>query len=390
MNPDLILVGGGLANSLIAWRLLMDDPEIRLLMLESGSSLGGNHTWCFHTTDITPEQHRWVSPLVVHQWPCHEVRFPAFQRQLSGGYHMLTSEHLDARLRERLGDRVRLEATVDRVSPREVVLASGEKFQAKGVIDGRGPLEGGGLDVRYQKFLGRVIALESDHGLLGPVIMDATVAQSDGYRFVYILPLGPDLVLVEDTYYSDSSELNETDVRSAIDSYVEAQGWRIRSQVREERGVLPVALGGDINRFWCLGDAGVPRSGLRAALFHPVTGYSLPQAVALADTVAGARDLRSETLFRLVREQSIENWRGGRFFRLLNRMLFLAARPERRYRILQRFYGLSEPLIQRFYASHLTLMDKIRLLAGKPPISPLAAVHALLTYRSPPDGNPVV
>ena len=35
------------------------------------------------------------------------------------------------------------------------------------------------------------------------VVMDATVPQEDGFRFVYALPLDPDRVLVEDTYFSD-------------------------------------------------------------------------------------------------------------------------------------------------------------------------------------------
>ena len=46
---DLILVGGGLANGLIAWRLRMQRPELNILLLESGERIGGNHT-CLSTT----------------------------------------------------------------------------------------------------------------------------------------------------------------------------------------------------------------------------------------------------------------------------------------------------------------------------------------------------
>ena len=55
-------------------------------------------------------------------------------------------------------------------------------------------------------------------------------------------------------------------------------GWKIDRVLREEDGVLPITLGGDIDAFWDEAP-GIPRSGLKAALFHPVTGYSLPQAV---------------------------------------------------------------------------------------------------------------
>ena len=76
MSPDLILVGGGLANCLIAWRLAMLRPEVRFLILEAGSSVGGNHTWCFHTTDVDPQQYEWLEPLILRSWPSYEVRFP--------------------------------------------------------------------------------------------------------------------------------------------------------------------------------------------------------------------------------------------------------------------------------------------------------------------------
>ena len=41
----LILVGGGLANSLIAHRLAAARPDVDSTILEAGDELGGNHTW---------------------------------------------------------------------------------------------------------------------------------------------------------------------------------------------------------------------------------------------------------------------------------------------------------------------------------------------------------
>jgi hypothetical protein len=55
-------------------------------------------------------------------------------------------------------------------------------------------------------------------------------------------------------------------------------------------------------------------------------------------------------------------------YRLLNRMLFRAATPDERYRVFQRFYGLSQGLIERFYADRLTRYDRMRILVGKPPV----------------------
>ena len=68
MNPDLILVGGGLANTLIACRLRTAQPTLKVLLLERDSALGGNHTWCFHGTDVSPQQREWLQPFVARSW----------------------------------------------------------------------------------------------------------------------------------------------------------------------------------------------------------------------------------------------------------------------------------------------------------------------------------
>ncbi|WP_336933994.1 lycopene cyclase family protein, partial [Atlantibacter hermannii] len=54
MQWDLILVGAGLANGLIAWRLQQVRPELNVLLIEQGEAAGGNHTWSFHHHDLSP------------------------------------------------------------------------------------------------------------------------------------------------------------------------------------------------------------------------------------------------------------------------------------------------------------------------------------------------
>ena len=55
-----------------------------------------------------------------------------------------------------------------------------------------------------------------------------------------------------------------------------------------ETGVLPLMLAGDPRAFWRDQREKLFLL-LRAALFHPVTGYSLPDAVATARLVADIR-----------------------------------------------------------------------------------------------------
>jgi lycopene beta-cyclase len=49
-------------------------------------------------------------------------------------------------------------------------------------------------------------------------------------------------------------------------------------------------------------------------------------------------------------------------------MLFMAAEPERRHLVLERFYKLPAPLIERFYAGRTSAPDIFRILVGKPPV----------------------
>lgn len=374
---DVILVGGGLANGLIAWRLRELRPELRVLLVEQGGALGGNHTWSFYQNDLTPAQLAWLQPLVVRHWPGYEVRFPTHRRRLDTGCHSISSERFHEVLTAALGDAVVLDAAVNIVD-RNTVEVGGQTLSARVVIDGRGHQPSDHIRYAYQKFVGREVVLAEPHGQALPIIMDATVAQDGGYRFVYTLPFDARRVLVEDTYYSKQPGLDPAAVGDRIDAYIASRGWQVESIVREETGVLPIALSGDIEAFWRDKPGALPCSGLRAGLFHATTGYSLLFAVRLADLVAGMENLDADAVYQATRAFSVQQWRRQGFMRLLNRMLFYASPPMQRYRILQRFYKLPQQLIERFYAAQPTWFDKLRILTGKPPVPVLSAFRAAI------------
>ena len=116
---------------------------------------------------------------------------------------------------------------------------------------------------------------------------------------------------------------------------------------------------------------------MRAALFHPLTGYSLPDAAGLAERIADQDDLSGPALARFAVRHAASVWRNRSFYRLLSRMLFSAAAPDQRYKVLQRFYGLPRSLIERFYAGQTHFGDQARILAGKPPVPVSRALGCL-------------
>ena len=293
-------------------------------------------------------------------------------------YYSIESDRLDAVMRQKLpASALMTRRKALAAGATAVVLGDGDRIQAKGVIDARGPGDLKLLDTGWQKFVGCELELAGPHEVDTPTIMDATVDQIDGYRFVYTLPLAATRMFVEDTYYSDSPTLDRPALTERIRSYAAARGWQAERVVREEAGVLPVVLDGDFDDYWRSGGNKVAKAGMRAGLFHPTTGYSLPDAVRLATLIARATDLSGAALHDLTRGVSKRAWQERGFYRLLDRMLFRAAEPAERYRVLERFYRLDPALIGRFYAGRSTMTDKARVLAGKPPVPIGRAIAAM-------------
>jgi lycopene beta-cyclase len=383
-KPALILVGAGLAAALIAQRLSAPPNPPDIVLLESGKVPFGVHTWSFHLSDLAESDMGWLEPLVAHRWEGQQVRFAKFDRRLGSAYASLTSASVLAAIAKLPNVTIRTAQAVATLNSDGVVLTDGSRLSSDCVIDARGFRPHPSLVLGHQKFVGLEVETTLPHQLDLPIIMDARVDQLDGYRFVYVLPLSPTRLLIEDTRYSDGDDLDEETLRRDISSYASAQGWAVSQVVRSERGILPIALAFDAAAFWSDQDADVAQVGMRAGLFHPTTGYSLPDAARVANIVAGHWPIGSRDLARLVRDHALTRARDQGFYRLLNRMLFRAARPDERARVLQRFYTLPEPLIERFYAGRTTLGDAARILVGKPPVSVTRALGCIFEAQVRP------
>ncbi|MEI5688008.1 lycopene beta-cyclase CrtY [Sphingomonas kyungheensis] len=377
---DVAIVGGGLAGGLIALALHSRRPDLDVRIIEAAPHLGGDHVWSFFGSDVDAADRWLVAPLVVHDWTGYDVAFPDLARPIAATYHSVTSERLHAVLRAQLPERAfLLGRKVLAASATAVVLADGDRIAAKGVIDCRGPGDLSVLDLGWQKFLGQELLLHHPHGKPIPTVMDATVAQIDGYRFVYCLPFADDRMFVEDTYYSDTPQIDRAALGTRIAAYAAGRGWLVDSVMRTEAGVLPITLGGDFETYWRSSGAHVAKAGMRAGLFQPTTGYSLPDAVRLAVALAGQSDLSGKALARFTHDYARAAWKRGAFYRMLSAMMFRAGDPAERWRIIERFYRLDPTLITRFYAGRSSLKDKMRILTGKPPVPVRSAIRVLRT-----------
>ena len=365
-----------MAGGLVALAVAERHPRLRLALVEQ-DRLGGNHIWSHFSSDVDTRDSWLVEPLVAHRWDSYDVAFPGFTRELHASYRSITSERLAEVIHTRLPPESFVRGRVVEARPGSVRLDDGRTLRTRAVLDARGPGDLSCLQLGYQKFVGQVLHTAAPHGVRRPLVMDATVDQLDGYRFVYLLPFGPQEIFVEDTYYSDSPGLEVETLTARIAAYAQGRRWRIEGTSRTESGVLPVVVDGDFDRYWASTGDELAKAGMRAGLFHPTTGYSLPDAIRLASLIGDATDLSHTALLRLTFEHAARTWRDRGFYRLLDTMLFGAAEPAERYRVLQRFYRLDPALVQRFYAGASTRADQLRILSGRPPVPVHRAVRAI-------------
>ena len=387
---DIAIVGGGLSGGLIALAIATLRPELTVRLLEGGPRIGGNHRWSWFESDLSAAGVELMRGFRKTEWEDgYDVRFPGHSRTLGSAYRSLASEDFAARLARDLPEgTVTTGKEAARVEAGKITLRDGSAIAARTVIDCRGFSTSGDLTGGWQVFMGRHVRTAQPHGVSRPVIMDATVDQvapagnGGAYRFVYVLPLGAHDLFVEDTYYADEPQLDRSALSGRIDGYLRANRWD-GEPVGFETGVLPVITGGDFRAFQAAHRIeGVAMAGARGGFVHPLTSYTLPMAVETALSIAHDADLPADQLAAKLEADARRHWAKTRFYRMLGRMLFAAARPEERYLVFERFYRLSEPLIERFYAARSTLMDKARILTGKPPVPIVRAIKALAT-RAP-------
>lgn len=392
---DVIIVGGGLAGGLIALALHRHAPQCRFLLVEAGRTLGGHHRWSWFETDIRASARGLMSGFQLNGWDeGYDITFPAYGRTLPTAYRSLASAEFHRALMEELpGDQVVLDTKADNLDAGGVTLADGTRLAARRVIDCRPFRASPHLAGGWQVFLGQHFKCERPHGLTRPVIMDASVDQvaphgnGAAYRFVYVLPLSDDEVFIEDTYYADQPKMDAEVLKGRVAEYAHRNGWK-GEVIDQEAGILPVISGGDFNA--ALSEVAIPGvalAGARGGFSHPLTSYTLPFAVdnalAIAGLIARRPEVTGAELAAFCKRRAKRHWRATAYYRMLSRMLFEAAEPEKRVVVFEHFYALRGQLVERFYAGRSTWPDRLRILTGKPPVAIPRAIRALFSSGKP-------
>lgn len=398
---DVAIVGGGLAGGLIALALHRHAPDCRFVVVEAGRSLGGHHRWSWFETDIRPNARALMSGFALNGWDeGYDITFPRLGRTLPTSYRSLASAEFHRALTAELPpERVMLDTKAASLDADGVTLVDGTRLAAKRVIDCRPFKPSKALNGGWQVFLGQQFRCETPHGLTRPVIMDASVDQiapygnGAAYRFVYVLPLSPTDVFIEDTYYADQPKMDAEVLKGRVGEYAHRNGWK-GEVVDQEAGILPVISGGDFNAALAeVAIPGVALAGARGGFSHPLTSYTLPFAVdnalAIAHLIAKRPDLSGAELAAFCQRRSKRHWRATAYYRMLSRMLFEAAEPDKRVVVFEHFYALRGALVERFYAGRSTWPDRLRILTGKPPVAIPRAIRALFSSGKPLDVKPL-
>lgn len=363
---DLVIVGGGLAGCLLLQALQHRHPHLKYLLIEQSDHVGGNHNWSFHDADLSEACKSWFLPLISHSWNGYEVSFPDYSRTFQNRYHCLTSDDLSKHVQASSEKYLLLHESVTDIKKGdncEITLSSGRKICTETVILAKG-WDSKEQPTAWQKFVGMQIELNEPHGLDHVLLIDARVPQIDGFRFFYLLPWSETRLLIEDTYYSSHTVLKVERIEQEVLHYLEQKKWHIKKVESKSHGMLPLMM----NRPRGQKNKDFPKIGAASGFFHPITGYTVPTLLRQIDAITEKSNLTMPSIMRALAQVEEDSKTRLRYYWLMNRLMFKAATPTERYRILSHFYKMPEPLIQRFYAGNTNLFDQLRMLAGKPPV----------------------
>lgn len=344
-ESPVIIIGGGLWGTLLALRVRECLPQVPIKLYGHESHLGEKLAVSFHETDVGPEAMKWLAPFISKSWDEFQVNFPRFKRKICHRLCTMEPVHFHALAREKLGANT---VFFNRdISPEEAM------EEASFVIDTipRGYFKALG----YQKTHGLVVKIVHPHKLTSPLTMDATVEQKNCFRYLQVLPLSEDTLLVKDVRFSSDPKIYFEDLEPDLLRELHARRWVVGDILERETEFRKIPR--DKQENFCNGKI------IRLDSFvHDVTGDTLPDAVRLIERMV-------KTSFRLGELRSVmkdyleERRSHRRLIRLMNRLLYQAKSPcGERYRFFESLHSMPVSIRENFYRGELEFIDALRTL----------------------------
>jgi lycopene beta-cyclase len=359
-RDGIVIAGGGLAACLAALAMARLRPDVPLLVVEEGETFGGEGYRSFANAELGREGAALVGPLALARWPGFYVAFPGFSRKLRIEWAGFAAADLHRAMVETLDPKqYRLGTKVVAVREDALVLDGGETIKAEGAIDARGTASLSTLDLIHEARLERDCLFGAPHRVDRPVLVDATIDQAGGLRFMQCVPLSEDRLIVADVCISERAQPDDL-AGARLDAYLAARGWRQRRAGPEQARVRPLPVGGDFAAFWRLGGARVAKLGLRGGFVNPATGRTIADAIRNALLLAGQRDFSGTALHDLFETEAKAAWKKREAQRAIPAALAQAKAEDRRA-LVERLYRLDPSLIARLQADGLGLLDRMRI-----------------------------
>jgi lycopene beta-cyclase len=357
MEKPVIILGGSIWGSLLAWRLKEALPNINFQLYEESSSLGEHQSCSFRESDCSREAMNWIRPLVSQTWGQHHIKFKKFEKWITNPYHLIDPKQLHKKVSARLGDSLHL----NNLMTLEYALQKGAF-----VIDARNVCQY--KKQGFRKFLGLTVELTEEHHLIAPVIIDKNVEQKECSRHLYYLPLSPTRLLIKDFWLSSFKRIDMDEMRQSLLETIKSRGWKISKVVKEESGSALIPLTAPFIR-----QEGRVIS--LAGLFHDITGCNIPVATRLIDQMVSS-SFRFGEIREIVNNFRRDYEKDRKFFRYLNRQII----EEKNESIFEAIYEQSYPVLERFSRGRLDFLDRSKIAFGKSAYTPSGIVNMLLPY----------
>ena len=273
---DLIVIGGGCAGLSLA-RLLIEDYNLRVLILEHRDAYSDDRTWCFWEKSDHSLKNLEAKAWATWQFSCADddiyshksdsdlayrcIRSGSFYKHVQN--HIDKSNHLSLMMSVRVND---IQANAKSV---RLTTDRGE-FYSRWVIDTR-PLQDPVVERQFgQHFLG--IEIECDQDMFDDQvaqIMRNMQQDEYGFRFTYLLPFSKRRALFEETRFTRSApeEVLETALQDSIKKKMVGVGFQER---RRERGFIPMSC----NTKPAQQNSRIVQAGVAVGAARPSTGYA--------------------------------------------------------------------------------------------------------------------